>query len=229
MAELFDPASPDSWRRLPLNSTVTLRDEQTIHEMLDQGEADVSLGRDYFVNSVLNIREMNDAAEWILFELDSTREEDRIWLVVKIAGKDLALSVYFPADGFEPGNRKDMIGREFYWLFEEPENPEDFRFLNLAYAGRLQLSVLVGEEEREVDFEKLGGLELHGKVRFTPPEEGMPEMMATVVEYLTREAVPNPRVLVFEVGRPGNEYGGNITFLQGAGIRASEVDVLPMG
>ena len=54
-------------------------------------------------------------------------------------------------------------------------------------------------------------------------------MMATVVEYVTREARPNFRLLVFEIGRAENEYSGNIAFLQGVDIRTSEVDLLPMG
>lgn len=229
MAELFDPVNPDSWRRLKPDSTVTLRDEQTIQEMLEQGDGDLSQGRDYFVKSVITIREMNEAAEWILFELDAPRDDDSIWLVVKVADKDLALSVYFAAEEFEPGNRKELIDREFFWLFEEPGNPDDFRFVELAYASRLRLPVMVGEEEREAEFRKLGGMEFHGKVEFTPPREGMSGMMATVAEYDTSENVPNPRLLVFEIGRPDNEYGGNVTFLQGANIRTSEVDVLPMG
>jgi hypothetical protein len=229
MNELFDPSKPGSWQDLRPNSTVTLRDEQTVQEMLDAGDADVSLGRDYFVKSVIDIREINDAAEWILVELDSPRDEDRIWLSVKVAGDELALNVCFSADGFDPGNRRDMLDREFYWLFDEPTDLDNYRLTELVYASRLRLPVLVGEEEREVDFEKIGGAEFHGRVRLTPPEPRMSEMMATVAEYLTTAAVPNPRVMIFEVGRPGNEFGGNIMFLQGAGIRTSEVDVLPVG
>ncbi len=229
MAELFDPMSPDSWRKLRLKSTVTLRDEQTIQEMLDAGDADVSVGRDYFVDSIISVREMSGAAQWLRLELDSVREDDRIWLGVKIAGDELTLSVFFSADGMDPGNRRDMLEREFYWLFEEPKDPDKFRHAELAYANRLQLPVMVGDEEREVDFDKLGGIEHHGKVLFHPPQEGMSEMMATVVEYQTTADVPNSRIQIIEIGRPENEYGGNIEFLQGTDIRTPEVDVLTIG
>ena len=228
MAELFDPANPDSWRGLALQSTVTLRDEQTIQEMLDDGEADVSVGRDYLVKSLVRVREMNGAAVWLRFELESVREEDSVWLVVKIADKDLILSVYFSAEGMEPGNRQDMLDREFFWLFEEPKDPDNFRHNELAFANRLQLPVMVGEEEREVEFEKLGGIEHHGKVSYLPVLDGMEQMMGTVVDYQTEADVPNPRIQIVEIGRPENEFGGNIEFLQGADIRTSEVDVLPI-
>lgn len=105
MAEFFNSVNPDSWRGLKLDSTVTLRDEQTIQEMLDQGDGgDLSQGRDYFVKAVITIREINKAAEWILFELDAPRDDDSIWLVVKIADKDLTLSVYFAAEDNEQDN-----------------------------------------------------------------------------------------------------------------------------
>ena len=98
----------------------------------------------------------------------------------------------------------------------------------LAYANRLTLPVVVDEEEREVEFEKLGGIEHHGKVSYMPVRDGMDEMMGTVVEYKTDADVPNPRIQIVEIGRPEGEHGGNIEFLQGADIRTSEVDVLQM-
>jgi len=47
---MIDKESPAAWKSIPIGSTVTLTDDQSIKDSMDRGEGVV--GRDYIVESV---------------------------------------------------------------------------------------------------------------------------------------------------------------------------------
>ena len=214
--------SPQFWRELKPGSTISLTDEQALDDSMQSGQG-VS-ARDYVVRERRSIKQLEGPLEWQLFDVEDG--EERLWFLVKIVDADIALRVYFEAEGFEPGTRAELIDREMSWLFQEPEDPDDFRFNELTYAKEIIQDVEVDGEGMEVHFRiKLQG-EQHGACTHEPQQSWPQVMMATVVEYATEQACANPELLLLELGGEEGEDGGVITLLLGCGLRLSEVDVL---
>ena len=226
MTQDLDLNSIRLWRSLKPGSTIILKDEQTLEDMIAGGEA-LATGRDYNVEEVWRIRESRDVAEWQFFRIRSPHDEDATWLMIKSAGDSLGAAVFFEADGFHPGNRRSLLDQELYWVFAEPRDPDNYKLLDLTFAPHLYFNVEMDGEAREAEFVKLGGLEFHGNALADPPVPNNDRMVGTVAEYETMLPVPNPKVLFFEAGVP-NEEGGLIRMLQGSEIRLGDIEVLPL-
>lgn len=232
MRSALDLRSPDFWRSVRPGSTVVLKDEQTLADMIESGEA-LATGRDYNVEEIWRVKESRDVAEWQFFRIRSPHDEDATWLMVKSAGDELSAGVYFEADGFTPGNRDELLQQEMFWVFAEPRDPNNYRVLDLHFAQHLYFNVDLNGEAREAEFAKMGNLEFHGKATADPAPGNLgfsdsTRMMGTVVEYLTTMPVPNPKVVFLETGVP-NERGGLIRMLQGADIPVGDIEVLAVG
>lgn len=226
MTAEFDLHSARFWRQLKPGSTVILKDEQTLQDMIESGET-LAAGRDYNVDAVWRIRESRDVAEWQFFRIRSHRDEDSTWLLIKSAGDQISAGVYFEADGFPAGTRRDILNQELFWVFSEPKDPNNYKLLDLTYATHLYFNVDLNGETREAEFTKIGDIEFHGNASADPPMADNDRMIGTVAEYETMLSVPNPRVVFFEVGTPKSD-GGLIRMLQGAEIRMSDIEVLPV-
>jgi len=227
MNQDLDLHSVRFWRSLRPGSTIILKDEQTLQDMIDSGEA-LATGRDYNVEEVWRIREKRDVAEWQFFRIRSPHDEDATWLLIKSAGDSIGAGVYFEADGFQPGNRQSLLDQELFWVFAEPRDPNNYRLLELTFAPHLYFNVEMDGEPREAEFAKIGGLEFHGNALADPPVPNNDQMVGTIAEYETMLPVPNPKVIFFEAGVP-NERGGLIRMLQGADIPIGDIEALPLG
>jgi len=214
--------SPEFWRELKPGSTISLTDAQALDDSMQSGQG-VS-ARDYVVRERRSIKQLEGPLEWQLFDVEDG--EGRLWFLVKIVDTDIALRVYFEAEGFEPGTRAELIDREMSWLFQEPEDPDGFRCNELAYAEEIIQDIEVDGEEKEIRFRIKPQGELHGACTHLPQQSWPQVMMATVVEYATQQACENPELLLLELGGEEGEDGGVITLLLGCGLRLSEVDVL---
>jgi hypothetical protein len=219
--------SVEFWRRLRPGSTVILKDEQTLQDMIESGEA-LATGRDYQVEEVWRVSEKRGVAEWQCFRIRSPKDEDATWLVIKSAGEELSAGVYFEADGFESGNRRDILNQNHFWVFNEPRDPNQYQVLELEFASHLYFNVDLQGETREVEFAKLGNLEFHGRVSVDPAVQNMDRFVGTVAEYETMLPVPNPKVMFLEAGLPDSN-GGLVRMLQGAEIGLNDVEALPLG
>lgn len=232
MQSALDLHSPDFWRSVRPGSTIILKDEQTLADMIASGEA-LATGRDYNVEEIWRVRESRDIAEWQFFRIRSPHDEDATWLMIKSAGDQLSAGVYFEADGFTPGNREELLQQEMFWVFAEPRDPNNYRLLDLHFAQHLYFNVDLNGDIREAEFAKMGNMEFHGKASADPAPGNLgfadsTRMMGTVVEYLTTLPVPNPKVVFLETGVP-NERGGLIRMLQGADIPVGDIEVLAVG
>lgn len=231
MDSSFDTHSAALWRSLRPGSTVVLKDEQTLADMISSGES-LTSGRDYNVLEAWRIQEAHGIAEWQFFRIRSPHDEDATWLLIKSAGDELGAGVYFEADGFVPGNREDLLSRQMYWVFGEPPDPNNYRLQDLVFAPRLTFNVDVNGTSSQAVFDKAGNLEFHGKASADPAPTDLSfaqstEMIASVAEYRTVVPTPNPKMIFFEVGLP-NPAGGLIRMLQGADISIADIEVLPL-
>lgn len=239
----MDKSSASFWRGLKPGDQVVLTDEQSVMEGLEKGLG--TGGLHHQIKKVTTIKEMNGLCEWLLFKLDS---EDELVLVVKIVDEDIDLGVYAPIGDVDIGDRQDMIDDGHLWLFEEPEDPDDFEVTELNFTAEMLRFFGEGDDEKEVGFPRKRQGELFGTVDTQPAESGVENLMATVVEYATGEDVQNNEVLLLETGATGTieiDYdeeedeettvetetrsesrGGLIELFTGTSVRSSEVDVL---
>lgn len=219
-----DKESPQFWRQLKPGSTISLSDTQALEDSMGEG-----LGlsaRDYVVKERLIVRDLDALVEWILFQLQS--DEDKIWFLVKMVEGEIALRVYFEAEGFEPGTRADLIENEVFWLFDEPLDPESFKCNELSYAREITQDLDEEQGKREIRFRIKGQGELHGACTHEPRGSWPETMMATIVEYAAEEESPNSELMILELGGEEGDEGGLITLLLGCEIRQGEVEVLAL-
>lgn len=235
---------PEFWQAVRPGDIIALTDEQAIQDSLEKGLG--AEGMQYEVKRVTRIRELNELCEWLLFDLDS---EEELRLMVKIVDNEIDIRIYFAAEEFRAGDRVDMLEQDCYWLFKEPEDPDNFDPVELQFTEELEWSVPL-DNDGVVDnvlFQQKGFGELFGKVTITPAESGMDNLVASVVELVTNEDVPNPELLIMETGAVGSiviDYdeeedketteetetdserrGGLIELFVGTPINLSEVEV----
>lgn len=218
--KLGDKRDPAYWRAIKPDTTLTLTDEQALRESVS--------GQNYLVKQVIKIREKSGICEWLLFEIEGLDEAPDSWLMVKIVDQELDLRVYFEDEDFESGNRNDMIDQDNMFLFQKPEDPDDFTCEELEYAKHIGWD-FPGDEEGDpsihVDYNVKVG-ELQGDVSYDPCESGQSELLVTIVEFDTSDETTCPEMLVLEIGHPDNDDGGLIRMFFGNSIKPTEADVL---
>lgn len=219
---MIDKNSAASWKNIPIGSTITLTDEQSIRDSMERGEG--VAGRDYIVESVWNIFHDERLAEWRLYKLAD--DEQDIWLVVRIVDQTVDLLVCFEPDEFKPGNRKDAIEMDQAWIFDEPDDIDNFKFDELNFSREIIWEALVKEEETDVVFSLKRTGVMYGSCTYTPDSSGLGRMMAAVAEYRTDAEFENPDLFLFELGGENSTEGGLITMLIGCSINFSEIEVL---
>ena len=219
---MYEKETPEFWLNLKPESIITISDTQAIKDSMDAGEG--TKGIDYVVKYMLRIKHLQGLAEWLLLNLEGTDQD--LWLMVKIVDKEMSLRIYYEPPEFESGNRKDMIGREEYWLFDEPEDPDNFEFNDLRYAGDIEQTMQTPEGEQEFVFRQKTQGEMYGTCTCRPLKSGMEETFATLVEYAVDQECENPELLILELGDKDSKVGGYIRLMLGSEVNFSEVDVL---
>jgi len=214
--KLEDKRDPAYWRAIKPDTTITLTDEQALRESVS--------GQNYLVKQVIRLKEKSGICEWLFMDIRGQDDAPDSWLMVKIVDQELDIRVYFEDDNFESGNRDDMN----LFLFQQPEDPDDFACEDLQYAKHIGWD-FPGDEEGDDDIHvdynvKVG--ELQASVAYDPYESGERELLATIVEFDTGDETTCPEMLVLEIGHPENKEGGLIRMFFGNSIKPTEADVL---
>lgn len=208
------------WKAIKPQTTLTLTDAQALRESVD--------GQEYLVDRITKLKELNDACEWLLFTLIGVDGAPDSTLMVKIAGKEIAIRVYFESSDFQPGNRQDMVDQSNLWLFQKPKDPEHFLCSQLKYSKHVGWD-FPGDEEGDspihVDYNVKVG-EMQCSVAYEPHEIGQNSLLATMVEFDTSDKTTCPEMFLLEIGNVKNRHGGLIRMMFGNCIRSTEVDVL---
>lgn len=217
------------WYNLPVGSVVSLSDAQAREDSLKEGRTTMS--RDYTVQEIRTIEETHGLAIWKLYRIHEVEQD--LWLMAKIVDHEVELRTYFelPEDQFMPGNRRDMVERDALWLFQQPEDPDDFDYNDLEFTTEIP-----GPEEDgqpSVIFQLKGQGVLHGNLTSAPAQQPGGRTFISIAEYRANAACANPELLLLETGGvsldediPDSEEGGLITLWQGAPLAPEEVDVL---
>ncbi len=219
---MVDMHDPGFWEDIGPGSVVVLSDEQALVEAVRQG-LDGEGGLNYDVKRVLKLRELNGLAEWILLKLEGA---DEVWFMVKIAGSEVDLRIYFEVPEFQAGNRADMIENEIYWLFEDPGPDWQSTYNGLRFADAITMDQ--GESDRSSVsihyLPKLFGV-LYAACNELPRLPDIETYPAVVVEYQTTDATDNPEMLVLELGGADDPKGGFIMMMLGSPVSPSDVKV----
>jgi len=221
---MLDKNSPAAWKKIPIGSTITLTDGQSIKDSMERGEGVV--GRDYTVDSVWNIFHDERLAEWLLYKLSA--DDQDIWLVVRIVDRTVDLLVCFEPDEFEPGNRKDAIDQDQAWIFEEPDDIDNFKYDDLKFTPEIIWEITTDGEDIDAVFKMKRTGVMYCSCTYRPESSGLGRMMAAVIEYRTKAEFENPELMLFELGGENSSDGGLITLLIGCSINMSEIEVLEL-
>jgi hypothetical protein len=222
----FDKTTPEFWLGITTANIISMRDEQAIEDSMEVGAG--IRGFDYTVKSVKTITENDNLCKWVAIQL--THPNQDLLLLVKIVDTDVDISCYFEIPEVPASTREGAIANEFYWLFEEPANPDDFSLADLEFVGSITFTP--NEDGDPIDYQMKPQGILHGPCHTQPQKSGMGKTFMTVVEYASDAECDNPRFLILEEGKIAHYQededhdGGWMTFYMGCPINALEVDVL---
>lgn len=193
-------------RKVKKGNIISLRDEQTLEDVLSETGKAVT-GLDLTVSEVSTIRETSGIALWKRIKF----KESGVVLIIKEVEDEYDVRAYFPPDGFEPGDRRNLL--EAGWLSHvfDGENEvlsglEPHRYLNILF-----------DDLGDVEFAIKGG------VLYGTDEQ---DRFCTVTEWSTTQECPNPELIMFELGGEDNDDGGYIAVYQGVNLFPEEFELL---
>ncbi len=213
---------PEFWRSIRPGSSISLTDRLAIEDSMERDEG--VKGRDYVIERIRDIHQDENFAQWLMFKLDNPDQE--LWLMAKIVDQHVKLLVYYEPEEFHPGDRKDLLNRGDYWLFDEPDNPDDFFPDELNYTNEIVWTIEIDTVDHDVAYRMKGQRVLYGLSTHRPKMEGLEGAMTAVVEYTTKDDKKNPELLILEMGGETGNRGGFITAMFGIEIGFSEIEVL---
>jgi hypothetical protein len=209
---MYNEPDVNFWLRLQVGDFVNLSDEQALDDSIKEGSTEE-------IVSIKHITEKDNLAKWVIAELQGKDRDDALYLVIKIVDREVSIRVFFETDDFNPGDRSDVIEDEDFWLFEEPEDEDDFEYTDLEYRKEIHVTV----SGNEIIYRQKPQGVLYGES--DDPEESE-VYMASIIEYDTdSEDCPNPELLIIETGEGPN--GGYINVMFGTEINFSEIEVFP--
>ena len=225
-APLHAPEEPEFWRRLPVGSSVALRDFQALEEADGTGSGGINYevtGKRHYT-----FRGAGDGvvAEYLLFDIADA--ETTYVLAAVLTGPHLELRVYYQPDGFQPATRATLLDHGFAWLFLEPPNPDSFIPYELEFAPHPDVPpVRDGDEEKQLQFAGAAHGPLYGDYH---DERARRQVPALLMEYRTEQPASNPLLLVLEEGGLDTDGkpvpdGGFVTLLLGSPIDLSQMEV----
>jgi len=197
------------WENIQLKDLIQLSDEQTIEYLMEKGHKNIEHGADFTVTRKRVITAQQGPSKWFVFDISFA---NFVWiLVVKTVGADFDLKIYYIPDDFVEGNRDDVLDNDFAWLFDEPENLDDYKSSELSFAKEI-------EEDDNVLFISDGLI--YGECR-----EGAEKSFATVVEYSTTSDLENPNMMILEFNNIEEWSEKEVVEVEDEGYEGAEVTV----
>ena len=205
------------WKNFPPGSFIVLSDAQAMQDSQKRGEG--FQGIRYAVESTIVATDTEGFGSWVFINLNDNYQ--KVMLMVKAVDNELDYRVYFQSEDFKPDRREDVLRRGDMWLFQPPENENDYDPADLQYTAEISLK----NGDAEVVYVCKDQGERHADYTETPSRAGLNDLLATIVEYSTSDPTDNPELLVLEVGSASRRTGEVALYL-GSPIKESEIDVL---
>lgn len=217
-------SDPEFWLNVAPGTIVTLKDEQTIEDSMRKGLGAKPI--DYVVSKVRQIEEQDGMVRWTLCLLQDA--EQQIWFMAKAVDRSIDFRAYYEPEEFQQGDRRDMVENGNLWIFQEPDDVNNYRLSELRFTTSIRQEQDVEGGTREVGYDqKVQGV-LYGSMTSNPPETGFDGgVFTTVVEYASGEnGIENPELLLLEFGGETGGDGGLISLMVGAPLRKTDFDVV---
>lgn len=223
------------WEGAKIKDLIQLSDEQTISYLMENGCDNIEHGADFEIRRIRNIKATNSSSRWIVMDISL---KDFVWFViVKTADSEVDIKVFYIPDDFQEGSRQDILDADFRWLFEEPEDLDNYDPMKLNFPSKI-------EEDNDVVFETEGA-------EYGDCWEGEERSFSTIVEYFTESDIENPEMIILEFNNIkewsneeeneddfGNievktdsgvlidEENSFVTFMQGCKVNISDIKLL---
>jgi len=203
-------------------SFITVKDEIEIQE---SGNLD---GVEYQVQFKRKFVDQDNVGEWLFFYLDNV-EFGSVCLVVKMVGEEIDFRVYYTDTNefFKEGNRQDMIENNQQFIFEEPEDTDNFNsedpdcLNNLEYTKKMTINF---SEEEIIDFEQKPQGVMYGEFTENPSQILDEPTFGSLVEYIALEAAKCTEIMILEIGNA--DFGGMIIYLEGSQVNINDLAVM---
>lgn len=206
---MLDKHTSEYWKNIEEDSVITLSDEQALTQSLSSGEG--VEGINYYVKNIMTLS-LNKDIIWKFFIIRDEVDEQELWLLAKIVDEDVEVKTYFEVPEFESGTRKDLIENDYCWLFQEPDNHNDFKYDHLKFSKDI---IITSETGTEIAYKQKSQGELFGRFENT---------VFGIIEYKTEAETDNKELLLLEIG--DGEDGGFVRMLLGNNLNLAEIDVL---
>lgn len=207
----------EPWLSFPTGSFITLSDNQSMEDSQKRGQG--FTGIRYAVESSAIADDSEGFASWALITLND--QHQKLLLVVKSVDNEIDHRIYYASEEFRPARREDVVKRGDVWLFEAPEDENNFDAADLKYTAEITQKNDAGE----LAYVRKDQGERHADYTETPVRSGTNDLLATIVEYSTADKTDNPELLVLEIGAASRRTG-EVSLYLGCPIQPSEIDVL---
>ena len=198
--------------KIKVGDIVNLSDEDSLKLSMSEGKGVTP--KEYIIQKITKVKDSRGLASWELLHLN----ENDIIMIKKV---DHNFDVYFHTyTGLPTGNRKQQIDAGFNWLFQAPENENDYHIIDLKYSTDVIETKSTGESVK-YDIKPQG--ELSGFATIDPALSGVGELVGTIVEYANADG---RQALITEIWELNNLDGGLITLYSGKQIPAKDVDFI---
>jgi len=208
------------WRSVKAGDMVSLSDAQTIIAQMKSGKGTTPANHE--ISSVLSATQLNNLAEWRFFKLGQTS----LWLMAKIVDKNLALLVLRDAPDWEPATRKELVDKELLFMFNAPKDTNNFEYDELTYVDEVNVTNSEINKGTETFFYMKPQREQHAKADWQPPQSGIGQQIATIVEYAAEanKGFVDTELVILELGVKASD--GVIHFLVGRPVAPVDVNVM---
>ena len=214
----------ESWREVQPGFVVKLSDNIVRNANYVAGKGDkVDV---YTVSLVRRITQRESHIEWLFFRLEEN--DHPLWLLAKIIDQKVTLAVLAEPQDLISGNRQELINRQEYWLFQEPNDPDHIVYDELDFATEIYWVIdnpNGSPNTKDITYRMKEQGVLYGLATHIPPLFTAEPVVGVVIEYSTEDDPDNPEVVIMEIGGEEGEYGGKITVLFGAPILSVDVQV----
>lgn len=215
--------SPSFWKNdiRPGKTIVSLSDEVSLTTSLQEGKG--LEPKDYVVKSVKRFEDTNDLFTWVILELENGWE---IIAVIVDDEMDIRLCREVSDEGFSPCNREMAIDNGWFWLFQEPEDPDNFVPSDLDYTDLLYREYQKSDEWVEYEYQSSPVGVVAGKIYYNPAQSGIDNpQFAMLHDYRADDDCPWERMTLLEQGGEDCDEGGLLTLRIGTTITLAEIEV----
>lgn len=202
------------WKSVKLGATVALSDSGSI--AISKKQTGNLSPLDMTVQSIGVLHDGNGLSDWVFITLVSISE--KLMLCVQVVDEESDFFLYSPSE-LSVKNRSENIVSENLWLFDEPDDPNNFRPLDLVYAFKFTEHP---ESGGEIEHLKKEMGDRTGQYSLTPPLSGLNQLVATYVPYSSKDG---NQACILEIGEINNENGGAIQLFSGTQIKETEVEI----